>query len=68
MCFCILDIVFCFNNGFVAMSYNVFSLMLERMLLTLSATCQQILGRNCQLWVPVQVSDPLEQVLQRCIG
>ena len=29
----------------------------------LSTTCQQILGRNCQLWVPVRVSDTLEQVI-----
>ena len=41
--------------------------MLKRFL-TLSTTCQQILGHNCQLWVPVQISDPLEQVLQQCIG
>ena len=27
--------------------------MLERMLLTLSTTCQQILARNFQLWIPV---------------
>ena len=34
---------------------------------TLSTTCQQILGHNCQLWVPIQVSDPLEQGLQHAL-
>ena len=44
LCFCILDVILCFNNHFVMVRYNVF-----QKFLTLSTTYQRISGRSCQL-------------------